>query len=64
MLEATKFHSKDPLGGPKRGLPWPFSAQEHCILLCNYFNYIDRYRKERVGAGASFQRWFPLQNRV
>lgn len=22
--------------------------EEHCILLCNYFNYIDRYRKETV----------------
>lgn len=21
--------------------------EEHCILLCNYFNYIDRYRKEQ-----------------
>ena len=24
-------------------------CQEHCILLCNYFNYIDRLRRERVG---------------
>eukprot|EP00439_Symbiodinium_sp_Y106_P084032 s662_g24.t1 len=23
--------------------------EEHCILLCNFFNYIDRYRRECVG---------------
>ncbi|CAK9090187.1 Coiled-coil and C2 domain-containing protein 2A, partial [Durusdinium trenchii] len=27
--------------------------EEHCILLCNYFNYIDRFRRERV-AGYNF----------
>merc|ERR1712176_54341 len=23
--------------------------EEHAILLCNYFNYIDRYRQAKVG---------------
>ena len=30
------------------------SRQEHCILLCNFFNYIDRYRRESVGASFRF----------
>jgi hypothetical protein len=29
------------------------SMQEHCILLCNYFNYIDRLRRDRVGGVAA-----------
>jgi len=27
--------------------------EEHCILLCNYFNYIDRLRRERVAGYSS-----------
>ena len=48
-LELDGFGLKGQLQAVPAGESSWQNGQEHCILLCNYFNYIDRLRRDRVG---------------